>query len=139
MNSKEHTQKIYDKSAKEYHNYISHKNNIWHQNIEKPMMVKFLGREIKGKKVLDLGCGSGPFIKKLNSLGAKKVIGLDLSPKLIEIARKENSKTKFYVGDAKKTPFKKAQFNVINSSLMAHYFKDQGAMLDGKVNGKKIS
>ena len=63
----------YDKYAEYYHQSINDKKNIWHKFMEKPAMVNFLKGEIKGKKVLDLGCGSGLFIKKLQSLGAKKI------------------------------------------------------------------
>lgn len=118
------TKIMYDKYAKDYHQGIFDKRNIWHKHIEKPTMINFLKKEIKGKKVLDLGCGSGPFIKELLSLGAKKVKGIDLSKGLIEIARKENPEVEFYVGNAERTPFKKNEFDIITSSLMVHYVKD---------------
>jgi SAM-dependent methyltransferase len=119
-----HTKKVYNKHAEMYHKRISSKDNIWHKYIEKPAMISLFKDEIKGKSVLDLGCGSGPFVKKLFSLGAKKVKGIDLSEELIKIAIKENPKVDFVVGDAKKTPYKNEEFDLIVSSLMAHYFKD---------------
>jgi len=124
MKSKRIIKKSYDKYAESYHKGISKKANIWHKYIEKPTMINFLKDDIKKKKVLDLGCGSGPFSKKLLSLGAKKVKGIDLSEGLIEIAKKENPKLEFYVGDAQKTPFKNSEFDVVTSSLVAHYLKD---------------
>ena len=56
----------------------------------------------KGDKVLDLGCGKGvisPFIYKYSNM---KVIGLDLSSKMIEGAKRINNDTnkyEYYVGD----------------------------------------
>ena len=44
---------------------------------------------VKNKKVLDLGCGSGLYVKKLVKKGAK-VKGIDLSPALINFAKIEN-------------------------------------------------
>lgn len=49
-------------------------------------------------KILDLGCGAGYDAKILNELGAK-VVGIDLSEKLIDIAKTEVPKCKFFVGD----------------------------------------
>ncbi len=124
MESKKIIKSFYNKHAESYHEGISKKANIWHKYIEKPTMANFLKGEIKKKKVLDLGCGSGLSSKKLLSLGAKKVKGIDLSDELIKIARKENPKIKFYVGDAQKTPFKNSEFDIVASSLMPHYLKD---------------
>ncbi len=124
MTDTQHTKKVYNKHAKSYHKKIKSKDNIWHKYIEKPAMVSLIKKDIKLKKVLDLGCGSGPFVKKLYCLGAKKVKGIDLSEGLIEIAKKENPKADFVVGDAKKTRYKNKEFDLIVSSLMVHYFKD---------------
>lgn len=49
-------------------------------------------------KILDLGCGAGYDSKILKNLGAK-VVGIDISDKLIEIAKKEVPECKFFVGD----------------------------------------
>jgi len=124
MTNTKHTKEIYNKNAEYYHAGTQDKDNVWHFYIEKPAMIKFLKREIKGKKVLDLGCGSGPFVKKLIALGAEKVSGIDLSSGLIAIAKRENPISDFYVGDAKKTPFENSEFDIVSSSLMVHYFKE---------------
>ena len=124
MTDTTHTKKVYNKHAEMYHKKILSKDNIWHKYIEKPAMISLFKNEIKNKSVLDLGCGSGPFVKKLFSLGAKKIKGIDLSDELIKIAIRENPQAKFVVGDAKKTSYKKAEFNLVVSSLMVHYFKD---------------
>jgi 2-polyprenyl-3-methyl-5-hydroxy-6-metoxy-1,4-benzoquinol methylase len=51
-------------------------------------LVHLLGN-IQGKSVLDAGCGGGVLARLLDALGAK-VTGLDLSPRLIEMAIKED-------------------------------------------------
>lgn len=117
------TKKGYNKFAKGYHQKRLGGNNFYNKYIENPAIEKFLKAEVKGKKVLDLGCGSGISTKRLSDFGAK-VKGLDLSRNLIEIARKENPKINFYVGTGRKTPFKKNEFDIISSGLMVHYIKD---------------
>lgn len=47
--------------------------------------------DIEGKKVVDLGCGTGIFALGAKLLGAKEVIGIDIDEKAVEIA-KENAK-----------------------------------------------
>ncbi len=116
--------RAYNKNSEYYHNGLkSEDKNFWHKYIDKPSMTSFLKKEVKGKSVLDLGCGSGIYTKKLASFGAK-IVGSDLSSGLIEIARRENPSIKFYIEDAKKTQFKKSSFDVVSSSLMIHYFKE---------------
>jgi SAM-dependent methyltransferase len=45
--------------------------------------------EIKDKIVLDFGCGPGAEAKEMALLGAKRVIGLDISEKWLRLAREE--------------------------------------------------
>jgi 2-polyprenyl-3-methyl-5-hydroxy-6-metoxy-1,4-benzoquinol methylase len=42
---------------------------------------------LAGKRVLDVGCGSGRYAVELLARGAKEVVGLDLSARMIELAR----------------------------------------------------
>jgi putative methylase len=48
--------------------------------------------DIQGKIVIDLGCGSGVFSIGSSLLGAKKVIGVDIDPKALEVARENANK-----------------------------------------------
>ena len=42
---------------------------------------------IKGKSFLDVGCGSGRYCLELAIRNAKQIVGIDISPKMIDIAR----------------------------------------------------
>src|SRR3989338_5033545 len=54
----------------------------------------------KGEVVLDLGCGPGFFAREFRNQGAK-VIGVDISKKLIESAKKESpSDISYYASSA---------------------------------------
>ena len=55
--------------------------------IEIPQLFELIG-DVKGKKVLDLGCGDGWYDRKLIELGASSVLGIDLSTKMINEAKK---------------------------------------------------
>jgi SAM-dependent methyltransferase len=52
----------------------------------KEFIFKTLG-DIRGKKVLDFGCGEGHLCTQLGLLGAR-VTGIDISPELIELAQR---------------------------------------------------
>lgn len=56
----------------------------WHQ-------LQPLFPPLQGKKVLDLGCGYGWHSKFAADQGAASVLGLDLSERMIEEARRRNS------------------------------------------------
>ncbi|MEM1236064.1 MAG: magnesium protoporphyrin IX methyltransferase [Pseudomonadota bacterium] len=49
------------------------------------VMIARLG-DVRGKRILDAGCGTGAASEALASLGAE-VVGVDISPSLIDIAR----------------------------------------------------
>lgn len=53
----------------------------------------------KGDRVLDLGCGIGITTEHIYSLGVSKVVGVDLSPNLINYARETVKGPEFLVGD----------------------------------------
>lgn len=61
--------------------------------------------DIQGKKVVDLGCGTGIFSLGSALLEARKVVGVDVDPEAIEVAQKEalnqglEGLTTFIVGD----------------------------------------
>lgn len=53
---------------------------------------------LKGKNILDIGCAMGSFTKYVADKGYI-VDGIDLSPKMIEIAKRKVSNVNFYVMD----------------------------------------
>jgi SAM-dependent methyltransferase len=43
--------------------------------------------DLGGKSVLDIGCGSGPYMQEAIARGAARVIGIDPAPGMLELAR----------------------------------------------------
>lgn len=58
----------------------------------------FAGGGTNHPKILDLGCGAGYDAKVMSRKGAR-VVGVDISEKLVNIAKKEVPACKFFVGD----------------------------------------
>lgn len=90
---------------------------------------------IKGKTVLDMGCGSGRFTIALAQLGAKMVTGIDLGKTGITIGQKvsENLKLKnikFLEGNVTSLPFENESFDFVFSKGVLHHTGDLEKGLD---------
>lgn len=78
------------------------------------------------QEVLDLGCGYGWHCRYAAENGASKVIGVDLSEKMLAVARKQNAAPviQYQQGAIEDTDFPLESFDVIMSSLAFHYVAD---------------
>ena len=76
----------------------------------------------KRKKVLDLGCGFGWHCQYAVENGASKVVGVDISTKMLKVAKKKTSKNIEYICDSiEEIMFTDHSFDIIISSLTLHY------------------
>jgi len=76
-------------------------------NCHHPYQFKLVAKILKDcNKVLDVGCGDGLLLKLL-----PQAVGLDVSKKALEIARKRGIKNEIVVADARKMPFKDNEFD----------------------------
>ena len=83
-----------------------------------------LGALKAGARIADLGCGSGAFTVLLHERGFVPV-GLDISPKLIALARQKFHGIEFLEGDADKfPPFADASLDAVLLSGLIHHFPD---------------
>ncbi|GAI08465.1 unnamed protein product, partial [marine sediment metagenome] len=88
------------------------------------VLEKFL-KQLAGKKVLNVGCGSGGLEVALLRKGAEPV-GLDIDPGSIEIADLRNSicadnRVEYIVGDGNLLPFREGCFDLVLSiGLLEH-------------------
>ena len=76
-----------------------------------------------GMRVADLGCGSGVFSDLLREQGYD-VVGLDISPKLIALAREKYPKVEFFEGDVEQLPFPDGSLDGILLSGLVHHLPD---------------
>ncbi len=75
----------WDEVAADYHKTVGETGDSYHRTNVNPVIFDILG-DIKGHSVLDLACGQGYLSRILARKGAS-VIGVDLSEKMLEIAR----------------------------------------------------
>lgn len=111
----------YDDFAEAYATANAHGfYNAWY---EKPAMLALLG-DVAGRRVLDVGCGSGPTTAALLERGAE-VCGFDVSAAMVEIARRALPTADLRVHDlADPLPWAAGSFDVAVASLVLHYLRD---------------
>jgi toxoflavin synthase len=111
----------YNKIAKQYIKANSQRLTVPY--FFKPSFIKYIGN-VKNKNVLDLACGGGEYTRLLKKLGAKNVVGIDVSEKIIDIAKnidkKEKLGIKYIVKDVLKLD-KIGEFDIISAMLLLHY------------------
>jgi SAM-dependent methyltransferase len=81
--------------------------------------------EVKGLTVLDLGCGAGELCRRLQVLGAEKVVGVDISANMLDLARKDVPDGVSFQNKAmEELEFSPGSFDLVVSSLAFHYVSD---------------
>lgn len=115
--------KAYEKLAERYAALIDTKpHNAYY---ERPATLSLLP-SVRGKRVLDAGCGPGAYVQILVKRGAK-VVGVDISPKMLRLARERvGSKVEFHQADlAKPMKFLKGgSFDIVISTLAIPYIRN---------------
>lgn len=80
---------------------------------------------LDGKRVLDLACGSGRWLGRLKSGGARTVIGLDASPEMLDVARERAGAGGPLVrGYGLSLPFADASFDLVLCSFATGHVAD---------------
>ena len=82
--------------------------------------------DLRGAKVVDLGCGFGWFCRFARAQGAARVLGLDVSERMLARARAMTSDAAItYVqADLERLDLPEASFDLAYSSLVLHYIAD---------------
>ena len=82
-----------------------------------------LYRHLRGKDVIDLGCGGGFMVEAMRRLGARAV-GLDINPRAIAYATKNFPKCQFFCEDLERFEGRGLQFDFVHSSQVLEHVPD---------------
>ncbi len=142
-------EKWWNQSSKDFQKTAKMKLSDIHWGVHAPYEkeLKLLGK-IKGKKVIEVGCGGGQNSIALAKKGAK-VTGIDLSKEQLKfaenLAKKERVKVNFIKGDFQKLSkyVKKESFDIALSSWAFQYSPDLNKLFKEvykvlKKNGKFV-
>jgi len=86
--------------------------------------------DMNGLRVVDLGCGFGWFCRFARGAGAARVVGLDLSERMLDRARGEtrDDAITYQRADLEHLELPQAAFDLAYSSLALHYVEDLGRL-----------
>ena len=98
--------------------------------IETPILFSMLP-DLHGKTILDIGCGMGQHAKQYSDMGAKAILAIDISEKMLDYAKEHNSADNIVyrrmamedIGSIRQ------QFDLVTSSLAFDYIEDFGGLM----------
>jgi len=103
----------------------------WGDFVATENQLKILG-DIRGKRILEIGCGGAQNSIALWKWGAK-TFGVDLSRKQIlygrSLMRNESAEVGLLVCNMEKLPFKDESFDVVTTAVSLHYAPDLNAVV----------
>mmetsp|Transcript_32125 Transcript_32125/g.67007 ORF Transcript_32125/g.67007 Transcript_32125/m.67007 type:complete len:322 (-) Transcript_32125:29-994(-) len=110
-----------DQQAK---SYVEAKSVDMRNRVELYSTLHFIG-DLKNKRVIDMACGSGWLTRHLRDGGASSVVGTDMSPYMIDLAKKEEEtytgtgpKVEYEVEDARKATVPDKLFDIVTSNWL---------------------
>ena len=121
--------------------YKRSKLTPWRRYIEQYTFCDILG-DITGKSVLDLACGEGFYSRLLRLRGASRVVGMDVSQKMVELARAAEAEMpldiEYVVGDAR--AFRTTEiFDVVTASYLLNYAQTEEQLAERCVFQNRIA
>lgn len=119
----------YDEIAAEYKHA---KQQPWRLHLEHFTLFKLLG-DVRGKSVLDLACGEGFYTRFIKRHGAARVVGVDLSQGMIDLARREEEQNPlgidYHRQDAKQLALGET-FDVVVAAYLLNYAQTSAELLE---------
>lgn len=111
--------------------YKKSKLQPWRLHLEHFTLFELIG-DLQGKSVLDLACGEGFYTRRLKQRGAARVVGVDLSPPMIELARAEEARQPLgieYIVHNASTLDLKERFDLIVAAYLLNYSRTREELL----------
>ena len=99
--------------------------------LEEPSVIEFLG-DLRGRAVLDLGCGDARFGRYVLDSGARSYVGIDASTRMLDQARRNLIDARGRVEDADLRTWRGTEpggFDMVVSRLVLHYVDDLDRLL----------
>ena len=92
-----------------------------------PQLVS-CARVSSGQRVLDVACGTGAVARTaVDAVGPDgQVVGVDLNPAMLEVARASRPDLEWFQGDAEDLPFETGSFDVALCQSALFFFPDPG-------------
>ena len=99
-------------------------DRLWKAKMIESIIADYLGRDIQGLKILDIGCGNGDISNYFARQNEQ--YGVDVKDQ----RKPENNTFEFYQVDSERLPFDDGFFDVVVSHHVIEHVSDQGLHLD---------
>ncbi len=139
----------FDPIADSYDSWYDSERGLIYDRLEKQAIDKLMVGVAKGSRLLEVGCGTGHWCEYFSDKGFD-VTGIDISAKMIEIARRKHiPNSRFEIADGRNLPFKDESFDIaaaitvleftpepqkIVSEMVRCIKKDKGLLVIGVLN-----
>jgi ubiquinone/menaquinone biosynthesis C-methylase UbiE len=127
----QHTDSIIDfgKIADSYDKWYDTARGAMYDRLEKKAFDHLLQKSYYDKNLLEIGCGTGHWSKYFSEKGFK-VVGIDTSEEMINIAGKKNiPNCCFQVADGQNLPFADNSFDIAASITTLEFVENPGKLL----------
>ncbi|HXV27146.1 MAG TPA: class I SAM-dependent methyltransferase [Candidatus Paceibacterota bacterium] len=129
MRHTEANAKAYDEGAKAWDDAMA--DNVAHSLLEKPAMASLIPPDLEHKEILCIGVGAGEELASLVTQNPRRIVGIDVAPRLLEIAKGKYPSMETRVMDMMGLEFPENSFDFVYSSLVFHYAHDWDVLLAG--------
>ena len=95
------------------------------------LMLREVG-DVGGLSILDLGCGTGDMLRRFAAAGAARLVGVDASDGMLEVASRlcdGYGNFELLAGSAESLPFPAEEFDIVTSCIAFHHFPDPSGAL----------
>jgi SAM-dependent methyltransferase len=103
----------------------------WRLHLEEFTLFELIG-DLRGLDVLDLACGEGHYTRRLKQHGAARVVGVDLSERMIALARAEETRRTLgieYVNEDASTFTPGRPFDLVVAAYLLNYARSEEQLL----------
>jgi ubiquinone/menaquinone biosynthesis C-methylase UbiE len=122
MTAGDRTQVDYTGISKIYDSYRSYPDVLIKKIIE-------LGRISRGKKVLDLGCGTGNIACQIKNTIEADLVGVDVSLAMLKVAKNKSLEVLCTNIDNQQLPFRDSSFDTLIGAYVIHQIKNLNSIL----------
>ncbi len=109
------TNELFDPLANRYDEWYKTPLGEFADHLEKKLLFRHCGN-VLGKRILDVGCGTGQYSLQLANMGAH-VTGIDASEDMLAVAKEKTNKTivpiHFHKAYAEELPFEDNSFDIV--------------------------
>jgi toxoflavin synthase len=94
---------------------------------ETPTFMKLLGENLGDKNIVDFACGEGFYTRKIREISSGRVMGVDISPEMIELAKRQEgpeTQIEYLIQDCCKSEFTEKyaeMFDDVTATFLLNY------------------